>query len=52
DAQFRTLNIFNLNDKEAPNNIEEINIIVKYYSKKGDSPSFAFRLLTAVNKEY
>ncbi|KHE78373.1 hypothetical protein GE21DRAFT_1223559, partial [Neurospora crassa] len=49
----RTFNIFNLNNKDAPNNINEaIAVITKYYSKKGDGPSFTFKPLTIVGKEY
>ncbi|KAJ4346078.1 hypothetical protein N0V85_009779, partial [Neurospora sp. IMI 360204] len=84
DAQSRTLDMSNLEDEEAPDNVEEaiafftqevtdkmanvrytfkkedlyaflytkISAIAKYYSKKGDGPSFAFRPLTVVGKEY
>lgn len=30
----------------------KISTIVKYYTKKGDGPIFAFRPLTAIRKEY
>ncbi|KHE78491.1 hypothetical protein GE21DRAFT_1223207, partial [Neurospora crassa] len=53
DIQFRTLNISNFENEDAPNNIDKtITTIVKYYSKKGDSPTFTFKLLTKVSKAY
>ncbi|KHE78547.1 hypothetical protein GE21DRAFT_1223050, partial [Neurospora crassa] len=49
----KTLNIFNLDDEEVPNNIEEATItIIQYYFKKGDSALFTFRLLVIISKEY
>ncbi|KAK3946712.1 hypothetical protein QBC32DRAFT_225624, partial [Pseudoneurospora amorphoporcata] len=49
----KTLDISNLENEEALNNVEEaIAAIVKYYSKEGYGPSFTFRPLTVIRKEY
>ncbi|KHE84287.1 hypothetical protein GE21DRAFT_1209190, partial [Neurospora crassa] len=50
----RTLNISNLDNEEALNNINKaiLTTIAKYYSKKGKGPAFAFRPLTKASKDY